>query len=96
MIHDVDQLVPEEPGIDGVQDGSQPGHPVETLDVAIGTASERGHAVAGAHPEPPERRSQPARTLLHFEIVRSMQRTCRTARYDLAPGMLLRRVPDEP
>ena len=95
VVHDVDELVVEEPRVDGMDDRSAPRHGIVKLEVAIAIPGERGYPVFRFDTQSGERACQAPCTQVRVAIGIAMNRPFEGSRYDFAVAMAAIRVTNQ-
>ena len=95
VMHDVLDLVREEPRVDGMQHPPRAGHSVIEFEVAIAVPRERRDAIAAAEAERVERVRDPLRAGRDLRVIRTMKCAFRIAGDDLASAVPGRGIIDQ-
>ena len=95
VTEDVEQLLGEQPRIEGVADRAEAGHAEVDLDVTMGVPRERGDAVARADAEGQQRVGETLGAAVDLTIVRAMDRPLDAATDDLLIAEHPRGVADQ-
>jgi len=95
MVHDVDQLIGEQAGIDGVQDHAGAGGGVINLQMTMRVPADGPDPIAGLRAERDEPMSQLLGAAIDFGVIGPMNVLLDGPSDDLALGMILSRIADQ-
>jgi hypothetical protein len=95
VVHDVDQLVVEQPRIDRVDHGAHPGHRVVELEMPVAVPRQRAHTVAVADAAPPQGVGELACARVGIAVRVAVDRALDRPRDDLGVAMTAVGVADD-